>query len=251
MRIAVISDTHNLLRPEVIEQVRLCDAVIHAGDVCRPELVEQLREKLAGRRLYLVRGNNDGNWATDIPEMLSLKLEQTKILVIHDRSMLPEDLQDHRIIIYGHSHRYAAEEKDGRLWLNPGSCGYQRFWQEVSMAILYLEPGIWHAEKILLVPKGTKTPAPADNTSAAGQKRLFGLAAKKHSPARSLPEQIEEILRRMDRGQSTRRISSRMGLEEAFVEEICRIRVTHPGVTAGGIADKLEANRSLSRQYKS
>ena len=35
-RIAVISDTHNMLRPEVVEVIKTCDAVLHGGDISGP-----------------------------------------------------------------------------------------------------------------------------------------------------------------------------------------------------------------------
>ena len=54
--IAVISDTHDLLRPEVIDRIADCDGIVHAGDINKPEIVEQLKSIAP---LYVVRGNND------------------------------------------------------------------------------------------------------------------------------------------------------------------------------------------------
>lgn len=59
-----------------------------------------------------------------------------------------------------------------------------------------------------------------------------------------LPGTIRNIMKRMDRGQKVGRISRELGLEQDFVEDICRIRVTHPGVSAEGILNKIEVNRS-------
>ena len=51
-------------------------------------------------------------------------------------------------MIYGHTHKYEEREKEGRLWLNPGSCGEKRFFDAPSMALLYLEDGKWRVEKV-------------------------------------------------------------------------------------------------------
>ena len=60
MKVGVIADTHGLLRPEVVERLRGCDAILHAGDVNRPELLDALRVIAP---LHVVRGNNDKEWA--------------------------------------------------------------------------------------------------------------------------------------------------------------------------------------------
>ena len=60
MKIGIISDTHDLLRPEVLSGLHGCQAILHAGDICRQEIIDKL-EKLAP--VYVVRGNNDKEWA--------------------------------------------------------------------------------------------------------------------------------------------------------------------------------------------
>ena len=64
MRIGIISDTHGLLRPEVIESLDGCEAILHGGDINKQEIIDQL-EKIAP--VYAVRGNNDKEWAENIP----------------------------------------------------------------------------------------------------------------------------------------------------------------------------------------
>ena len=54
------------------------------------------------------------------------------------------------VVVYGHSHKYAAEEKDGRLWLNPGSCGPRRFHQEITMMLAEVGNGEIRVEKICI-----------------------------------------------------------------------------------------------------
>ena len=60
MKIGVISDTHGLLRPEVANKLQGCDAILHAGDVNKPEILDALRTIAP---LHVVRGNNDKDWA--------------------------------------------------------------------------------------------------------------------------------------------------------------------------------------------
>ena len=59
-KIGIISDTHGLLRPQVLEILKTCDCILHGGDINRPEILDQLRWL---GNLYVVRGNNDKEWA--------------------------------------------------------------------------------------------------------------------------------------------------------------------------------------------
>ena len=67
MKLVILSDTHGLLRPEVLECLKDADAILHGGDIHRPEIVDQLRQYAP---LYVVRGNNDKAWAEEIPHDL-------------------------------------------------------------------------------------------------------------------------------------------------------------------------------------
>jgi hypothetical protein len=61
-------------------------------------------------------------------------------LMVHDKKKIPPaKLKDVDIVVYGHSHKFEAEFKGEKLWLNPGSCGPKRFINPVSMAILEVE----------------------------------------------------------------------------------------------------------------
>ena len=150
MKIAVLSDTHGLLREQVKEIIGECEAIIHAGDINSQKILDQIAA--AGQKndpFYVVRGNNDKEWAKDIPETLEFELNHVKFFLVHNKKDIPEDLGDIQLIIYGHSHKYSEEEKEGRLWLNPGSCGKRRFHQPITMAVLTLEDGKWSVERIV------------------------------------------------------------------------------------------------------
>lgn len=147
MTIGILSDTHGLLRREVIDQLTGCDAILHAGDFDRPDILEALH---AIAPVYAVRGNNDGDWASVLPQTLRLMLDGISFLMIHDQSQLPADLGDAQVIVFGHSHMYQEQRKDGRLWLNPGSCGKARFLFPVTMIRMDIQNGVPKVQKITL-----------------------------------------------------------------------------------------------------
>ena len=148
-RIGVLSDTHGLLRPEVLSALSGCDAIIPGGDINKPEILEQL-EKIAP--VYVVRGNNDKEWAEHLPITLTFQIEQCRFFLVHNKKQVPGDLTGIDAVIFGHSHKYFAQDLDGRLWLNPGSCGKRRFDQEITLAILTVDGASLSVEKIDIQP---------------------------------------------------------------------------------------------------
>lgn len=145
MKLAILSDTHGLLRPQVVEHLKTADAILHGGDINKPAIVEQLQQYAP---LYIVRGNNDKEWAEDIPHDLTVTLEGVTIFMVHNKKEVPADLSGVDVVVFGHSHKYVQEEKDGVLWLNPGSCGPRRFHQEITMIMVKIEDGTIQVEKI-------------------------------------------------------------------------------------------------------
>ena len=134
--LGVISDTHDLLRPEAWRALQGCDQILHAGDVCTPGLLEELAALAPVRA---VRGNNDrGPWSTDLPHEVLFELEGRRIHMVHDAADRPQGLQAD-LFISGHSHRPSQEERDGALLLNPGSAGPRRFRLPISLALVQLE----------------------------------------------------------------------------------------------------------------
>lgn len=132
-RIGVVSDTHGLVRDEVREVLKTCQVILHGGDINRREILEELR---AIAPLFVVRGNNDKEWAKELPETLSATVCGLNIFMVHNRKHVPEDLGDADVVVFGHSHRYEEKWEQGRLWLNPGSCGPRRFGQPITMAVI-------------------------------------------------------------------------------------------------------------------
>jgi len=140
-RIGLISDTHGLLRPEASTFLRGCDHIIHGGDICEQRILDEL---VAIAPLTVVRGNNDvGAWARDIPETALFELGGVRFYAIHNLAELPIDpvAAGVRVVVSGHSHRPLAQERDGVLFVNPGSAGPRRFKLPISAGELLLDGG--------------------------------------------------------------------------------------------------------------
>ncbi|AWL07161.1 YfcE family phosphodiesterase [Massilia oculi] len=141
MRIGLISDTHGLLRPQALEFLRGSDHILHAGDIVGADILDQL----AGLApLTAVRGNNDhGDWAQALPESVTLVLGGVTIHLLHDLKELAVDpaAQGVRVVVTGHSHKPACEERGGVLYVNPGAAGRRRFTLPVSVGELLVDDG--------------------------------------------------------------------------------------------------------------
>jgi len=136
LRVGVISDTHGLLRPQATAFLQGCDHIVHGGDIGSREILAQLAVIAP---VTAVRGNNDSEpWAASLPETRLLELGDVKIYIIHNL----DELKLHpcpagvRVIVSGHSHKPAICERDGVLYVNPGSAGPRRFRLPVSVAQL-------------------------------------------------------------------------------------------------------------------
>lgn len=139
LRIGLISDTHGLLRPEAITFLQGCDHIIHGGDIGNASILQQL-SSLAP--VTAVRGNNDvGPWAQAIRETELIRFDEISVYVIHDVKQLDIDPHeaDVRIVVAGHSHKPMIEERDGVLFVNPGSAGPRRFKLPIAAGDLIIE----------------------------------------------------------------------------------------------------------------
>ncbi|WP_118179265.1 metallophosphoesterase family protein [Paraburkholderia phosphatilytica] len=144
-RIGLISDTHDLVRPEALAWLEGCDALIHAGDICKASVLDELSSVTPGTPLTVVRGNNDvGDWADALPHYTTLRVQQVTILVIHDLHDLRRLDLDLRaegigVVVSGHSHKPSVETRDGVLYVNPGSAGRRRFTLPISAGKLEID----------------------------------------------------------------------------------------------------------------
>ena len=137
-KIGVISDTHGLVRKSVIKSFNDVDLIVHAGDIGDTDVLETL-QTITG--VHSVRGNVDGGkWAWDLPNTEVVQVGQTYLYVLHDLNSLDLDpvAAGFNAVISGHSHIPKIEEKNGVLFLNPGSAGPRRFNYPISIAFLYI-----------------------------------------------------------------------------------------------------------------
>jgi putative phosphoesterase len=137
-RIGLVSDTHGLLRRQAVDALRGSELIIHAGDVGDPKILEELR-KLAP--VVAVRGNVDTEeWAEALPLTAVVQAGSVLVYVLHDANAL--DLNPaavgFRVVVSGHSHKPGKIDRDGVLYVNPGSAGPRRFQLPVSLARLDL-----------------------------------------------------------------------------------------------------------------
>jgi hypothetical protein len=127
LRIGLISDTHGLLRPEVLDFLRGSDHILHGGDICDAAVLEALA---ALAPVTAVRGNNDrGAWADRLRHHETVRFEDVRVHVVHDISELAIDAAAEGVqaVIHGHSHKPKVEQRGDVLHVNPGSAGPRRF----------------------------------------------------------------------------------------------------------------------------
>ena len=146
MKIGLISDTHGLVRHEALQALAGVDRIIHAGDIGGADVIEALSDIAP---VDVVRGNNDKDpWGAKLPAWLALEFEGVSIHVLHDVKEMDVDpaAAGFRVVIAGHSHKPVVAERDGVLFVNPGSAGPRRFSLPVTVGYLMVEGGTAHAQ---------------------------------------------------------------------------------------------------------
>jgi uncharacterized protein len=139
MKLGVVSDTHGLLRPEVMPALRGVDQILHLGDVGDPAILEALAEIAP---VHAIRGNIDRSGPNSrLPETDVLHFEGHYLYLLHDLQTLKLDPAAAKFaaVLSGHSHQPRIEQKKGVLYFNPGSCGPTRFHLPVTIGILSLK----------------------------------------------------------------------------------------------------------------
>lgn len=214
MLIGILSDTHGLLRQEVIAGLKGVDHIIHAGDIDCKDVIDRLEEIAP---VTAVRGNADREWAEHIPKEAVLDLLGNRIFVIHNKGKIVDLPADIRIIVFGHSHKYSLLEKEGQIWFNPGCCGKRKPGQEVSYAVLEINgPGKFEFGKKVI-----------DNT---------GQEAKLLA---NIDKIISKSMELADKGRTYQEIAKKLKISEELAERICRMYLTHPGVDVAGILQRI------------
>ncbi|WP_418130968.1 metallophosphoesterase family protein [Variovorax sp. 375MFSha3.1] len=151
IRIGLISDTHGLMRPEALAFLEGSDFIVHGGDIGNAGILEALA-RIAP--LTVVRGNNDREaWADRIAETELVTFGDVRLYAIHDLAQI--DIEPRaagvRVVVSGHSHKPKVQERDGVLYVNPGSAGPRRFRLPISAAELRIDGGAVSAHVAELV----------------------------------------------------------------------------------------------------
>jgi len=136
VKLGLVSDTHGLLRPEVLQALAGVEHILHLGDVGNAAILKALASVAP---VHAVRGNVDRDGACSrLPETDVLLFEGCYIYLLHDLSTLHLDPAAAKFsaVLYGHTHKPHIEKRKGVLYVNPGSCGPRRFELPVTIALL-------------------------------------------------------------------------------------------------------------------
>lgn len=143
--IGLISDTHGWLDPRIHEAFSGCEAIVHAGDIGKQEVLDELAQIAA---VHAVKGNIDGGDLRFLPLELVVEIAGKRIAVLHiagnPRRPRPAALDLIRreapdVLVVGHSHIPVVGRVEGALWINPGAAGRHGFHTESFAAILHVD----------------------------------------------------------------------------------------------------------------
>jgi putative phosphoesterase len=149
--IGLISDTHGLLRPEVHKALAGVDLILHAGDVCADDILDELALIAPVEAVY---GNCDYPGDPRLKQSIERVFDGVRVHVSHGHELGrpgPEQLlakYGADVIVYGHTHQQLVHHEGDRLVVNPGSAGPKRFDLVPCVAKLTIADG--HAEAELI-----------------------------------------------------------------------------------------------------
>jgi uncharacterized protein len=163
MRIAIVSDTHGLLRPELFARLEGVDWILHAGDLGPVDLLTEL-EAIAP--VTAVWGNTDG-WdvRNRVPEVARVTLEGVRVAVMHGHRLaspkpraVAAEHPDADLVVYGHTHQPLVQRIGETLVVNPGSAGPRRFSLPVTIGLATVEAGAVEVELVPLLGEADAGP---------------------------------------------------------------------------------------------
>jgi len=218
-RIAILSDTHSLLRPEIKEVLQGCEYILHGGDIADRKTYDEIS---AIAPTTFVRGNADKEWAGFISTEQDVVLYGFHFYMVHNRKQIRKDLNGVDFVIYGHSHKHEDYEDKDIHYLNPGSCGPRRFHLPVTMMVLTVNDDTkqYFIEKIDCSP-----------VMRPGETKI---------PAKDIDRLLKGIMKDMDANRSVGEIAKQNRVDEEFVRQILQIYVTHPGIDVDGILNRMD-----------
>ena len=151
INIALISDTHGYLDPQVISILAEADEIWHAGDLGDVSLLDQMKD--LGKPVRAVYGNIDNATVrVELPAQLEWDLDEKKFFMTHIggypghyakgiKTLLLERKPD--VFICGHSHilKVIFDKELYLLYLNPGACGKEGFHPVRTMLKFSIDQG--------------------------------------------------------------------------------------------------------------
>lgn len=172
--------------------------------------------------------------------------------MVHNKKYLPKDVSGIDVMIYGHSHKYEEKRIDGLLYMNPGSCGPVRFGQSITFALLEIEDGrLLRVEKIEIArqakkskdgpkqPKGRILRGAGGKDDACDSREDVGTDPACGLTGRDMQKLVRAVMRDTDKKLPADKIAARNGISEELADQICRLYLTHPGVSVEGILGKM------------
>ncbi len=163
VRIVALSDTHSprfwkVCPPAVAEHLTEADLILHAGDVCTPDVLDLLADFAPVR---VVLGNNDGPdvAAWGAPETAEFDVEGLAVAMIHDSGASAGRLPRLRrrfpgadLVVFGHSH-IPLDQADGGLRIfNPGSPTDKRRQPFGTLGRLRVDDGVLTEARVVALP---------------------------------------------------------------------------------------------------
>ena len=152
MKVVVLADTHAPRRwrscpPLVAVHLRGADLILHAGDVCTADVLDELA---AYAPVHAVRGNNDGPdvAAWGALDTLDIDLDGLQVAMIHDSGQAtgrPARLRRRfpraQLVVFGHSHIPLDHAENGQRIFNPGSPTDRRRQPHGTLGLLDIAEG--------------------------------------------------------------------------------------------------------------
>ena len=238
MKIAVISDTHGRLSADIAEELKQYEYILHCGDFDDQGTYEKLAA--LGPTLAGVRGNCDW-WAYGdfLPPYRLIRFKNTCIFMTHR----PQDVsryqnREHDIVLCGHTHRYEDNVIGGTRYLNPGSISEPR---DGARGYLSLEIDEYGVRVEHLFP-GQKISSAKQGMSSKGVLRstdMVNITNLCECGVSDAADIIRNVMKLTDKGKEIRVISAKLSLSEELAERIVRLYLTHPGIDADGILNKM------------
>lgn len=151
-RVLVLADTHirrgsSRRLPDVVyRELDRADAVLHAGDLTAPELLDELS---GFAPVTAVLGNNDVELAGRLPEVEQVVFDGVRIAMLHDsgpragrEGRMARRFPEARVVVFGHSHiPQSCAGLDGQVLFNPGSPTDRRAQPRHTFGVLQLDAG--------------------------------------------------------------------------------------------------------------